>query len=301
MYQKPRPMNSAKFFALIAAAILAFVLGPSGCGGPNDKSQPADSKAGTPTADSSQIDAADASEKPHFAFVVNNSGTFWKIANAGVKKAAAEFGVVAEMRTPPRGSIDEQQAIIEQLIAKGVDGMAISPIDPENMVRVLNEAADHMILITHDSDAPLSNRQAYIGTNNIEAGRLAGEMIKKALPDGGEIVIFVGRLDALVGLWAYNGPAIVSAVKDAGLTGKIKIIAFDEEAATLQGIQDGFIEATIVQKPFEFGYQSIRLLNEIYHGDRSRIPADKLIDTGVEAITQDKVVPYWENLKKLTQ
>ena len=67
----------------------------------------------------------------------------------------------------------------------------------------------------------------------------------------------------LVGLWSYNGPAIVSAIRAAGKVGQIKVVCFDEEEATLQAIADGAIQATIVQKPFEFGYQSIRLLDEL--------------------------------------
>jgi ribose transport system substrate-binding protein len=58
---------------------------------------------------------------------------------------------------------------------------------------------------------------------------------------------------ALVGLWSYNGPAITGAVRDAGKVGKVKIICFDEEDETLQGIKEGTIYSTVVQQPFEFG------------------------------------------------
>ncbi len=52
------------------------------------------------------------------------------------------------------------------------------------------------MLITTDSDAPQSKRLAYIGTDNVAAGRQAGEEIKKALPNGGKIALFVGTMDA---------------------------------------------------------------------------------------------------------
>ena len=52
------------------------------------------------------------------------------------------------------------------------------------------------MLFTTDSDAPQSNRVAYIGTDNTAAGRQAGEQIKKALPNGGKVVMFVGTMDA---------------------------------------------------------------------------------------------------------
>ncbi len=80
---------------------------------------------------------------------------------------------------------------------------------------------------------------------------------------------------ALVGLWSYNGPAILNAVRDAGKTGQVKIIAFDEEDETLAGVKDGSIYGTVVQQPYEFGYQAIKLMAAALAGDRSGIPANK--------------------------
>src|SRR5205807_6187401 len=79
----------------------------------------------------------------------------------------------------------------------------------------------------------------------------------------------------LVGLWSYNGPAILNAVRDAGKGGKVKIVCFDEEDETLAGVKDGTISATVVQQPYEFGYQSVYLLAKVLAGDRSVIPANK--------------------------
>ena len=67
---------------------------------------------------------------------------------------------------------------------------------------------------------------------------------------------------ALVGLWAYNGPAILEAVKAADKVGKIKIVAFDEEDATLQGVKDGHIHATVVQQPYQFRSEERRVGKE---------------------------------------
>ena len=51
------------------------------------------------------------------------------------------------------------------------------------------------MLITQDCDAPRSDRLCYIGMDNYAAGRLAGQLVKEALPDGGSVMIFVGRLE----------------------------------------------------------------------------------------------------------
>jgi ribose transport system substrate-binding protein len=206
-----------------------------------------------------------------------------------------------------------------------------------------------MNVICHDSDAPGSNRLAYVGTRNYKAGLEAGREVRLLLPDGGKIMLFVGRMDAqnaiersqgvkdaladskveildvrtdltdrarakqnvedtisrfpdvgcLVGLWSYNGPAILEAVKDAGLAGKMPIVCFDEEDATLQGIVDGQINATIVQQPYEFGYQSVRILAALARGQDAGIPPDKILEIPVRVIKQDNVAAFWEELRRL--
>ena len=77
---------------------------------------------------------------------------------------------------------------------------------------------------------------------------------------------------ALVGLWSYNGPAILNAVRDANKIGQVPIITFDEEDETLTGVKSGAIAGTVVQQPFEFGYQAMTLMAKVLAGDRSGIP-----------------------------
>jgi ribose transport system substrate-binding protein len=88
--------------------------------------------------------------------------------------------------------------VFENIIQQGgYKGVAVSPIDPENQADALNKLAAAMPMLCHDSDAPKSNRRFYIGTNNVDAGRAMGAFIKKQLPEGGKIIITVGKLDAL--------------------------------------------------------------------------------------------------------
>lgn len=284
------------------------------------------------------------------AFVTNNASDFWKIAQAGTEKAAKELGCEVLFKIPPQGTAQEQKQIVQDLITRGVSGIAISPKDPENQTAMLNDAAAHVNLVTQDSDAPNSDRVCYIGTDNYQAGVAAGELIKKTLPDGGEIMLFVGTLDAqnaqdrkqgiedtlkgtnitiidtrtdetdrmkakanaqdaltthaeldcLVGLWSYNGPAILRGVQAAGKLDEVNIVCFDEEAETLQGVKDGHIAGTIVQQPFEFGYQSVKLLYELAKGDLSRVPEDQRIIVPVKTITQENVDAFWAQLKEQT-
>lgn len=307
--------------------------------------EPAPSTEGTPPSTSGKSPPSGAPVK--VAFVTNNVSDFWKIAAAGVKKAEAEFNAQCEVLMPPQGTADDQLRLVESLIARKVSGMAISPNDAANQIDMLNQAAAKMNVITHDSDAPASKRLCYVGTNNYTAGREAGKLIKEVLPDGGKIMLFVGRLDAqnaidrsngikdelkdskisiidvrtdltdrarakqnvedtltahkdvacLVGLWSYNGPAILSAVKDAGLQGKMPIVSFDEEDAVLQGILDGHIHATVVQQPYEFGYQSVRVLAALARGEDPKIPEDKVVNVPVKVVRKDNAQEFWDDLK----
>ncbi|HWB13307.1 MAG TPA: sugar-binding protein [Pirellulales bacterium] len=105
----------------------------------------------------------------------------------------------------------------------------------------------------------------------------------------------------LVGLWAYNPPAMLAAVKDIGLAGKVKIVGFDENEETLQGIKDGEIIGTVVQQPFEFGYQAVKMLVRLAQGDKSVLPADGMQLIDYKVIKSDNVEAFHEELQKLKQ
>src|SRR5215210_282047 len=291
-----------------------------------------------------------AGTKHKLAFVTNNASDFWIIARKGTEKAAADIpGIEVEFRIPADGTAAEQQRVIDDLLAKGIHGIAISPVDPANQTPMLNRASSQTLVVTQDSDAPNSNRICYIGTDNVQAGRQAGELVKEALPQGGKIMVFVGVLDAanaqqryqglkealagsnvqiidvrtdntdrvraksnasdtlvnnpdiagMVGLWSYNGPAILAAVKEANKADKVKIVAFDEEDETLSGIKDGAIYATVVQQPFEFGYRSMELMAKVLNGDKSQIPASKQIFVPTQAIKKDNVEAYTKEMNTL--
>ena len=284
------------------------------------------------------------------AFVPNNASDFWIIARKGTEKAEKEIpGLKVEFRIPADGTAAEQQRIVDDLLAKGIQGIAISPVDPANQTAMLNRAAETAVVVTQDSDAPNSNRVCYIGTDNVAAGRQAGELLKEALPNGGKVMVFVGMLDAanaqqrlqglkeaiagtniqildtrtdntdrvraksnaadtlvnnadiagMVGLWSYNGPAILSAVREANKVDKVKIIAFDEEDETLAGVKDGAIYATVVQQPFEFGYQSMALMAKILNGDKSGVPATKQIFVPTLAVKKADVEEFTRKINQL--
>jgi ribose transport system substrate-binding protein len=285
------------------------------------------------------------------AFIPNNFSNFWKVARKGCEKADGELpDVSVAFKSVFGGTIVEQQRFVrEALDTDGADAIAISPIDSAAEKQLINDAAKRAVVITQDSDAPDSDRVLYIGADNKAAGRQAGELIKKALPQGGKIMAFVGKADAqnakdryaglqealqgskvelidlmtddtdpsrardnayqtlkkypdiagMVGLWSYNGPAILTALRPENMLGKIKIVCFDDERETLEGIRSGVIYGTVAQQPFEYGYQAVLAAGKILRGDRSVIPESKKLFIPTTVITRENVVEYTDKLNKL--
>jgi len=285
------------------------------------------------------------------AFITNATSDFWKIARKGCEKADAELADVrVAFKSTNTSAANEQNGLIrDALDMDDADAIAISVIDPVSQKQVINEAAKRALVITQDSDAPDTDRALYMGADNHAAGRQAGELIKKALPQGGKIMVFVGKRDVqnarerfdglkeslqgskleiidlltddadpgrardnayqtlkkypdiagMVGLWSYNGPSILEALRPEGKAGQIKIVCFDDERATLVGIKEGTIFGTVAQQPFEYGYQAVQTAARILRGDRSAIPASKTILIPTVVIQKNNVDEYTKKLNQL--
>jgi ribose transport system substrate-binding protein len=114
----------------------------------------------------------------------------------------------------------------------------------------------------------------------------------KARSNVEDIINAHADLSLVVGLWNYNGPAIAAAIEGLGKQGKIKAAVFDEDDATLDGIKRGTIDATVVQKPFQFGYLSAKWMHGLATNKEATmktIPANAVIDTGVTVIDKANV------------
>ncbi len=287
-----------------------------------------------------------------FAFVTNNSSKFWNVAEKGLRKAEKDFGIQVQIFRPLKGDVADQQRFLEDILVQHFDGVAISPINPDGMTAVLDHVAEKIPVVCHDSDAAKSKRKSYVGTNNVEAGRAAGnaalDALKRANISQGKVAIFVGRIDMqnaierrqgvsevlgkvsgleilpvfldntdrtkakknvedalarypdlvlTIGLWSYNGPCLAGAIRESTRAQKPLIVAFDEEEETLKAIDEGLIYATVVQKPFEFGYQSMKLLRDVKQG--KQVPA--VVDTGIVTVKKDNLEQFAAELRKLTE
>ena len=203
--------------------------------------------------------------------------------------------------------------------------------------------------------------------DNYAAGLKCGQLVRDALPDGGDVMLFIGRLDqdnaqlrrqgcidailgrkpdstrrdpaganlssedgkyqvlgtltdrfdrakskanaedsltrypdiaAMVGLFVYNPPAILEALQRAGKVGEVKVIGFDEADVTLQAIQDGKVVGTVVQDPYQYGFESIRILVGLHHGDQSVLPPNRFIDVPPRVVNNENLESFRNTLKQ---
>ena len=344
-----------------AGAVAVLGMSLAGCSQSGDQGG---SDGGNTANTGSNASSGTSGKKPRVAYVTNGVASFWDIAAAGAKAGGEKFNADVAVHMPAEG-ISDQKRIVEDLMTRGVDGIAISPIDPANQTSLINQAAAVTKVITHDSDAPKSKRLCYIGMDNYTAGRMCGKLVKEALPKGGKLAIFIGRLEqdnarrrrqgvidelldrssdpsrydapgaviksakynivgtytdqfdrakgkanaedvlsrypdinGMIGLFAYNPPLCLEALKQAGKTGKVKVIAFDEADETLQAIKDGACHGTVVQNPYMYGFESVRVLTALANNDQSALPKGGYLDIPARQIRKADVDKFWADLKE---
>jgi ribose transport system substrate-binding protein len=286
-------------------------------------------------------------KKFHLAFVTNTKNDFWSSVRYGCNSAAQNLGDVdVQFRFFTGSTAEEQNQILSELVAAGVSGIAISPIDAGKQKDFLDQIAAKTLLVCVDSDATGSKRVCFVGTDNIAAGKQAAELLKAALPKGGKVVLLVGYpgaqnaidriqglrsglegsgieiidtladatkpevaennaaeamakhpdLAGMVGLYSYNGPAILKAVRSAGKAGQVKIVCFDDDSETLDGIAAGDIYGTVVQLSTRIGYETVSRMDKYLAGDKTQLSQGSLLFNSL-AVNQ----PLVESLKAWRQ
>lgn len=144
-----------------------------------------------------------------FQIISNAQAAFWEAARTGMKDEAGKLGVQATFNAPGKSEVPLQRRLLEDAVSSGVDGIAVSAMDPQALQPIIDElmmkGKPPIPIITIDSDSPASKRLAYIGTNNFQAGKAAGEAALKFLPKGGDIVAFVGNKGAANAIERVNG------------------------------------------------------------------------------------------------
>jgi len=136
-----------------------------------------------------------ATQTTRIVFVTGGLGPYWQLAAKGAEAASREHNAQLKVEMPSRDEdLEKQMKILVDLGAREIDGCAVSPLDANGQTLLINHLVKKMNVITFDSDAPLSERQYYIGMSNFRAGQICHELVCEALPEGGKIAVLLSSL-----------------------------------------------------------------------------------------------------------
>lgn len=162
-------------------------------------------------------------------FLAAKTGAF----DAGARLTQELDGVTVEIKwqTPPQEDAQLQAQYVEQLVASGINGIAISVTDANTLNGVLKDAVDKgVVVVTFDSDAPDSGRMAYYGVDDKEAGRELMRQLAPMLNGNGVVAVLTGN-PAASNLSARVDGVVEEAENHEGVSVK-QVYSFMPETAT---------------------------------------------------------------------
>jgi len=142
-----------------------------------------------------------------------------------------------------------------------------------------------------------------LGEAYTEKDRMSDEMDLSRARDNVRNAINNHRVDlvALIGIWAYNAPAIAQIVDSSDLRKDITVVTFDAQAEAISDMTKGRIDAMVVQNPFMMGFETARLLTAMIEKDEatidsmfpnrntpiSELPTADVFTTGLRLVVSD--------------
>ncbi len=220
-----------------------------------------------------------------------------------VMKQAAEAGIiVTTLDTPPvENSVS--------LVYIGTDNYAAGKVAGEQMLKLLPNGG--LVGIGRGSDTALNALQRTQGfLDAIKGSKIQTlepvndrEDSARALELANSVLSAHPDLAGAFGVYAYNGPAWATAIKEAGRVDKTKLVCFDATTDIINGIKEGVIDATVAQREFDMGYKSVQLIYLIATKGKDAAFQEMgvkggVIDTGVDVITQANLKEYEAALDK---
>jgi ribose transport system substrate-binding protein len=212
-------MTSSRIIAA-AIACAALLLVAAGCGGDADSNasgggeaafealKPGESSVYCNAACQKALRIDDKARNAKCTVAVSWSSTSFPYGAASVersKKTAKGFPNMTLLTADGRGSATTQTSQVDDFVARGVDVLIISPFDSKALAPAVKRATDagvKVIASDRNVDAPVTT---YIGADNVDAGKAAGDYIVKLLPDGGNVIELQGSLGASPTIARHQG------------------------------------------------------------------------------------------------
>ena len=140
-----------------------------------------------------------AADKIKIGFLPGVVDPFYQVMQLGVEKAAKDLGVDVVTQIPPTWGVEAQTPLLDAMVARGdLNYIVTAPVDKDQMVGPLKTAVDHGIkIITVDTylgdgdyvKGPVKFPLSYIGSDNVEGGRIAARGLAKAIGGKGSVYI----------------------------------------------------------------------------------------------------------------
>jgi ribose transport system substrate-binding protein len=271
---------------------------------------------------------------------------FWEVLVDGIHEASQEFDANVQVwGSKTEKDVDDQIALVEKAIQNRPDAIVLAANDYDRLVAVAEKAKKSGIsLIIVDSGINSDVAQSIVATDNVKAGKEAGQAMKQHLEGPAKVAIIsyvknaashidrekgvreilsgnpnIELLDTFyvegseqnaylmareilskypdtLGIVGLNEPTTVGAgraIRELELKSRVKLIGFDSSFNEIKLLDEGIIQATVIQRPFQMGYLSIKTAAEAVRG--KKIP--EIIDTGSLLITKKNM--YEEENQKL--
>ncbi len=135
----------------------------------------------------------------HFVLITEEVGNdYWRLIESGAREQAVANNVYLEYIGPEQANIEDRLNTFDRMIAANVDGIFIQGLPGERFISLLKKADDQGIpVVTVDADVPGSARDFYIGTDNYQAGSLAGKTIIEQTTGEINVGIVIGSAEGL--------------------------------------------------------------------------------------------------------
>jgi ribose transport system substrate-binding protein len=227
-------MKSLKFSSLLVLLMLVL----SACGAPAAQS-PTAAPAAEPTAAPAAPTAAAATAVKILVSMKGPGGgnPFWAAVEKGATEAGTAAGVEVSVQAPPSESdVPAQIAQIEDALTKGVTGIAIAPTDPAALQPVIQKAIDAGVKVVFIDTKGENEGVTFIGTNNENGAKLAGDYICKSLKPGDKVAILQGIITQSTGKARADGAK--AAITGCGLELVAEVPAEWDRAKGLAAMED---------------------------------------------------------------
>ena len=266
-------------------------------------------------------------QEKYFFVSANTKIPYWQEAAAGFNRAAVQMHVHAEFVGPETYDPKAQHEQFQDVLKQKPTGILVSATAPDSKrlyfigtdnykagvmgARMLAKGLagkGNVVVFTIPEQANLKDRlrgytdvfaehpQIHI-TQVIDEHGDPGVVFDRTM----EIVEKGAKVDAFACLTSVAAPEVAEVLGRKNVTGKL-VVAMDTDQRTLEGIQKGFITATIGQKPFTMAYLGAKLLDDLHHHPLESLtvnwvqdsfsPIPTFVDTGATVIDKSNVESF---------